>query len=108
MVLVKSQHCVLQGDGRARVRYSVHGKSAPVPAILIDVRFSVFVCVDVDEDMTDKKSKAQGNDSIIILVPRRSFRGASSGKAPALPLKYHYHTTTTTATDTCQRPPRDG
>jgi hypothetical protein len=34
------------------VRYSVHGKSAPVPAILIDVRFSVFVS-DVDDDMTD-------------------------------------------------------
>jgi hypothetical protein len=33
-------------------RYSVHGKSAPVPAILIDVRFSVFVS-DVDDDMTD-------------------------------------------------------
>jgi hypothetical protein len=31
----------------------VHGKSAPVPAILIDVRFSVFVS-DVDDDMTDK------------------------------------------------------
>jgi hypothetical protein len=35
------------------VRYSVHGKPAPVPAILIDVRFSVFVS-DVDDDMTDK------------------------------------------------------
>jgi hypothetical protein len=36
------------------VRYSVHGKSAPVPAILIDVRFSVFVSF-VDDDMTDKQ-----------------------------------------------------
>lgn len=37
------------------VRYSVHGKSAPVPAILIDVRFSVFVSFVVDDDMTDKQ-----------------------------------------------------
>jgi hypothetical protein len=31
----------------------VHGKSAPVPAILTELRFSVFVS-DVDDDMTDK------------------------------------------------------
>jgi hypothetical protein len=36
------------------VRYSVHGKSAPIPAILIDVRFSEFVSF-VDDDMTGKQ-----------------------------------------------------
>jgi hypothetical protein len=61
----------------------VHGKSAPVPAILIEVRFSVFVSF-VDDDMTGRQAKAQGNDSIIILDPRRSFRGTLSGKSTAL------------------------
>jgi hypothetical protein len=35
------------------VGYSVHGKSAPVPAILTDLRFNVSVS-NVDDDMTDK------------------------------------------------------
>jgi hypothetical protein len=35
------------------VRYSVHRKSAPVPAILTELRFNVFVSF-VDDDMTDQ------------------------------------------------------
>lgn len=38
---------------RSWVIYSVHGKSAPVPAILLDLRFSVFVSF-IDDDMPDK------------------------------------------------------
>ena len=43
---------MLQGDG-SWVRYSVHWKSAPVPAILTELRFNVFVSF-VDDDMTNQ------------------------------------------------------
>ena len=62
----------------------MHGKSAPVPAILIEVRFSVFVSF-VDDDMTDRQAKPKElNDSIIILDRGAPSAAHRRGKPTAL------------------------
>ena len=93
----------------------MHGKSAPVPAILIDVRFSVFVSF-VDDDMTDRQAKVQGNDSIIILdrgAPSAAYcRGklqpyTCTAKANTTTTTVPTTTTTTTTPASHRRPPRN-
>ena len=77
----------------------MHGKSAPVPAILIDVRFSVFVSF-VDDDMTDRQAKVQGNDSIIILDRGAPSAAHRRGKLLPYTCTAKANTTTTVPTTT--------
>jgi hypothetical protein len=91
----------------------VHGKSAPVPAILIDVRFSVFVSF-VDDDMTDRQAKTQGIDDSIIILDRGAPSAAHRrGKVQPYTRTAKANTTTTTVPTTTttpashRRPPRN-